>query len=64
MSGVVAVECGSLPLISASDLDLSFETAFGSLNVFELKTTLGKRVVAQAEQTCGIILIHMMASYW
>jgi hypothetical protein len=64
MSGVVAVECGSLLLISMSDLDLSFEAVFSLLNVFEVKTTLGKRVVAQAEQTCGMILVHMMASYW
>ena len=63
MSGVVAIECGSLPLISASDLALNFEAAYSSLDVLEPKTTLGKRVVSQAEKTCGTILMHVMASY-
>ena len=46
VSGVVAIECGSLPLISASDLALNFEAAYSSLNVLEPKTTLGKRTSA------------------
>ena len=63
MSGVVAIECGSLPLISASDLALNFEAASSSLNVLEPKTTLGKRIVSHAEKTFGTNLMHVMASY-
>ena len=63
MSGVVAIECGSLPLTSASDLALDFEAASSSLNVLEPKTTLGKQIVSQAGKTCGTMLMHVMASY-
>ena len=61
---MVAVECDKLPLMSASDLEVSFEAAFSSIDVFEPKTTLGRRIILRAEQTCGIVLVHVMASYW